>query len=61
MDFQPGTSGTIAAMRLRVVFAFALPLALLWFVPIQSGSADQTRTITLFYSGYVHGNYAPCG
>ncbi len=48
-------------MRLRVVCAFALLMALLWFVPIQSGSADQARKITLFYTGYVHGSYGPCG
>ena len=61
MDLHLPTSGTIAAMRLRVVCAFALLMALLWFVPIQSGSADQVRKITLFYTGFVHGNYGPCG
>jgi len=48
-------------MRLRVVCLFALLLALLWFVPIQSDAASQSRKITLFYTGYVHGSYGPCG
>jgi len=48
-------------MRLRVVYVFALLLAMLWFVPVQTGSADQARKITLFYTGFVRGNYGPCG
>ncbi|MFB3904856.1 MAG: hypothetical protein ACE15E_15495 [Acidobacteriota bacterium] len=48
-------------MPLRVVRALALLLALLWFVPFPADAANQARKITLFYTGYVHGSYGPCG
>lgn len=52
----------MAYMRCRVLLALAVLLAgVLLFQLTDAGAANTPRTITLFFTGYVHGNYGPCG
>jgi len=50
------------AMRVRALFILAILLggSLLWLLT-DSQAASPTKSVTLFYTGWVRGSYAPCG
>lgn len=50
------------AMRVRALFILAILLggSLLWLLT-DSQAASPIKSVTLFYTGWVRGSYAPCG